>query len=75
MIALRPMKCLITESLSTYFFGECMTSKILLMIVLFSSFLILDLVYFFPVLVIFLVILKSLEKDIMIKEREQNIRL
>ncbi|MFZ4620474.1 MAG: hypothetical protein ACOYNS_07940 [Bacteroidota bacterium] len=52
-----------------------MTSKILLMIVLFSSFLVLDLVYFFPVLVIFLLILKSLEKDIMIKEREQNIRL
>lgn len=57
------------------YLGEYMTSKILLMIVLFSSFLVLDLVYFFPVLVIFLLILKSLEKDIMIKEREQNIRL
>jgi hypothetical protein len=46
-----------------------MISKIFLMILLFGTFFIIDLVYFFPVLIVILLVLRSIEKDLKLKER------
>lgn len=48
--------------------------KIFVMVVLFSSFLVIDLVYFFPVLIIILVILRTLEQDLKLKDRSRTSR-
>jgi hypothetical protein len=48
--------------------------KIFVMVVLFSSFLVIDLVYFFPVLIIILIILRTLEQDLKLKDRRRTFR-
>jgi len=49
--------------------------KSLLVIALFSSIFVLDLMYFFPVFAIILYILNSIEKDLKLKDRRNNVTI
>lgn len=51
-----------------------MASKIIISIILFSSILVLDLVYFFPILFLILILLTSIKNDLFEKRNKHTVR-